>query len=333
MTSGRLVQQGREGGRGMVAVTYIPRTTDHEPSPASSHGWEASTSGRVAVAPSTRVLFLTAQLDPQTQGLIGYLAGKGFHIESGRPTLERVGSEGPAAAVAIIDCTGVALSTCRALSQGRPWLQRIPVILLIDRKQIPLLSELVRAGVADFAIKPVAREELEARLLLRLSWGAPADHGQPATHRPIPGSEGPAPRALRPRAPGPLAAPLCLEIDDAARTVSLAGQPVSLTAKEFDLLALLASDPGRVFPVQDILAHLWPCCPRADAADVVQYAHRLRRKLHACDDQWEWLVNVRGFGYKLDCSRHSLFAVPTPGPGGLPAPPGADGDGPAPNPP
>ncbi len=312
----------------MVAVTFVPRNTGGELPLGSIHGGEAPTSGQLPVA-NRRVLFLTAQLDPQTQALIGYLKGRGFHVESGRPILERPESESPEAAIAIVDCAGLASSACRTLSKGRPWLQRIPVILLIDRKQTSLLSALVHAGVGDFVIKPVALEELEARLLLRLS---PGGTGGPATYHPIPGPEGPAARALPPRTSDPLAAPLRLEIDVAGREVWLAGQPVSLTAKEFDLLALLASDPGRVFLVQDILAQLWTNCPRADAADVAQYAHRLRRKLHACNDQWEWLVNVRGIGYKLDCDRHSSFVAPAPQPTGLQAPSGADFEGPVPNP-
>ena len=55
-----------------------------------------------------------------------------------------------------------------------------------------------------------------------------------------------------------LGAPLRLQIDPLARTVMLDGVPVTLGGRAFDLLALLASQPGRVFTVDELLAGVWP---------------------------------------------------------------------------
>lgn len=76
---------------------------------------------------------------------------------------------------------------------------------------------------------------------------------------------------------------------------------VALTPKEFELLCLLASQPGRVYSDEEILNHLWPGNESATTAHVAQYVHRVRKKI--CDDPThpQVLINVKRFGYKLNC--------------------------------
>jgi len=116
-------------------------------------------------------------------------------------------------------------------------------------------------------------------------------------------------RVLVPSAPEAASAPArpnapvkCLGelvIDEGGKWVEVRGERVELSPKEFELLSLLASEPGRVFSNQEILAHVWPESPLATAQDVKQYIYFLRQKLEKNPKRPELILTVRGFGYKL----------------------------------
>lgn len=89
-------------------------------------------------------------------------------------------------------------------------------------------------------------------------------------------------------------------IDDEAKEVRLHGRLVNLSPKEYDLLRLLASRPGRVFSNAEILQAVWP--DRADegtSEDVKKYIYFLRGKIEADPENPRLIHTVRGFGYKL----------------------------------
>jgi len=80
-----------------------------------------------------------------------------------------------------------------------------------------------------------------------------------------------------------------------------AGQPLRLTPKQFALLGVLASEPGRVFAEAEILAAAWPDARYADARDIKQYVYLLRQRLERIRPGGrEVIVTVPGFGYRLD---------------------------------
>ena len=88
-----------------------------------------------------------------------------------------------------------------------------------------------------------------------------------------------------------------LVVDPSTRRVSLAGEPVHLSAKEFALLHALALDPTRVYPRADLLRDVWGYLAPGATRTVDAHACRLRRKLAGGGRQW--VVNVRGVGYRL----------------------------------
>lgn len=91
-----------------------------------------------------------------------------------------------------------------------------------------------------------------------------------------------------------------LELDHGQKTVRLAGKPVRVTPKQFALLALLISEPGRVFSEAEILEAAWPNSPYADAKDIKQYVYLVRRRLADADPAAKALIEtVPGFGYRL----------------------------------
>ncbi len=90
-----------------------------------------------------------------------------------------------------------------------------------------------------------------------------------------------------------------LFIDDKGKTVKIRGETVSLSPKEYELLQLLALEPGRVFADREIIEHLWPGSSFARPSDVQKYIYLLRKKVERDPQNPEIVLTVRGFGYKL----------------------------------
>lgn len=86
-----------------------------------------------------------------------------------------------------------------------------------------------------------------------------------------------------------------LVVDRGRRRVELDGQPVELTAKEFDLLAVLAEEPGRVLPRQELLSRVWDPIWHGSGKTLDVHVSGLRRKLGDAD----LIETVRGVGYRL----------------------------------
>jgi DNA-binding response OmpR family regulator len=148
----------------------------------------------------------------------------------------------------------------------------LPVIVVSGRgSEVDRVRGLAR-GADDYVAKPFSYAELVARIraVLRRTDGR-SDRG-----------------ALR---VGELA------IDPLTRRVSVAGEPVHLSNKEFSLLQKLASDPTRVFLKDDLLRELWGFMAPAATRTLDAHACRLRRKLRGSPRPF--VLTVRGVGYRL----------------------------------
>jgi DNA-binding response OmpR family regulator len=127
-------------------------------------------------------------------------------------------------------------------------------------------------GCDDYVIKPFSYQELQARVVALLRRGQ---------HRPGSGK-------LR---VGPL------ELDPISRRVSLRGEELRLSKKEFALLRALASDPERVFTREELLRGVWGFRSQGYTRTLDSHASRLRKKL--ARDGERYIVNVWGVGYRL----------------------------------
>jgi DNA-binding response OmpR family regulator len=153
----------------------------------------------------------------------------------------------------------------------RPADVRLPVILMgCDRHELEVVRNL-SLGADDYIVKPFSYPELlaRARALLR----------RVAMHT--------VPRAKPVQVAG-------LTIDPAARSVTVDGRRVSLTAKTYALLVKLASDPTRVFTKQELLRELWGLRTSASTRTLDTHCCRLRHALGA-----SFVRNVWGVGYRL----------------------------------
>jgi DNA-binding response OmpR family regulator len=90
-----------------------------------------------------------------------------------------------------------------------------------------------------------------------------------------------------------------LTIDDTSRQVTIAERPLHLTSSEYGILMLLARHPGKAFSRQAILAALWDESPVGDERAIDVHIHNMREKIEPDPKNPEYLLTVRGFGYRL----------------------------------
>jgi DNA-binding response OmpR family regulator len=91
-----------------------------------------------------------------------------------------------------------------------------------------------------------------------------------------------------------------LEVDPRSREVSLAGAPLSLTPKEFDLLLHFASNPRAVYSRLRLLDEVWDVAFDGDPATVTVHIRRLREKIEEDPSHPRRLVTVWGVGYRFE---------------------------------
>ena len=148
----------------------------------------------------------------------------------------------------------------------------VPIVVLTGRAgELDRLRGFDR-GCDDYVLKPFSYQELQARVVALLRRGQ---------RRPGPGK-------LR---VGPL------ELDPLSRRVSLRGQELKLSKKEFALLRALASDPTRVFTREELLRGVWGYRSLGHTRTLDSHASRLRKKLARDGDKY--IVNVWGVGFRL----------------------------------
>ena len=91
-----------------------------------------------------------------------------------------------------------------------------------------------------------------------------------------------------------------IELDDREKLVKLDGEPVSLTPKEYDILKLLMSNPGRVYSPKDIYRQVWNDLPFGSENTVAVHIRHLREKLEINPAEPRYLKVVWGQGYKME---------------------------------
>ena len=91
----------------------------------------------------------------------------------------------------------------------------------------------------------------------------------------------------------------CLEISARTREVSKAGEPLRLTAKEFDLLWFLGNHPRQVFSRDQLMDRVWGYEAALDTGTVTVHVRRLREKIEDDASRPRFLQTVWGVGYRF----------------------------------
>ena len=192
---------------------------------------------------------------------------------------------------------------CRAVREH----SAVPILLLSARgEEIDRVVGL-EIGADDYLTKPFAMRELVARVRAMLrrnrmvkelavragdavsSEGAPSGTAAPErVEAPGPGSEAQAPQVVGP-----------IEIDHPRRAVRVRGKDVTLTSKEFDLLAYLVKHPGIVLSRDALLREVWGYQHRVDTRTVDVHIRWLRQKIEEYPSEPVLIMTVRGHGYRF----------------------------------
>ncbi|MFC5531828.1 response regulator [Cohnella yongneupensis] len=90
-----------------------------------------------------------------------------------------------------------------------------------------------------------------------------------------------------------------MEIDYRTLEVRLNGERLNLSVKEFELLSVLARDPNRVFPLEELYRRVWQTESMGDTRTLMVHISNLRKKLEADPSRPRWIRTVRGFGYRF----------------------------------
>ena len=91
-----------------------------------------------------------------------------------------------------------------------------------------------------------------------------------------------------------------MTIDKADRIVKVNDIPVELTSREFDLLAFLASNKGRIFTKKQIYTQVWENEYAFDDSNIMSFISKLRKKIEPDPDNPFYILTVRGVGYRFN---------------------------------
>jgi two-component system, OmpR family, KDP operon response regulator KdpE len=161
------------------------------------------------------------------------------------------------------------IEVCRRI---RTW-SEVPVLVLSADGAEDRKVEALGDGADDYMTKPFGMRELNARLLVALRHAAAGDdHGTQLDVGP-------------------------LHLDLVHYEATMHGEPLDLTAKEFDFLAYLAQNVGKVCTRQMILERVWGPQYARETHYLKVYAYRIRRKLH--DESGDFLQSDPSVGYRL----------------------------------
>jgi DNA-binding response OmpR family regulator len=171
------------------------------------------------------------------------------------------------------DLDGV--EVCRRLRSALP--ASVLVILTARQEEMDVVVGL-DAGADDYLTKPIRLGELLARVRAHLRRGAPAGPRPPVTVGD-------------------------LTVDIAGRRATLGGQEVVLRAKEFDLLARLAEQPGIAVSREKLMAEVWDAHWYGSTKTLDVHIAAVRRKLASAagpDAEVPRIATLRGHGYRLE---------------------------------
>jgi phosphate regulon transcriptional regulator PhoB len=221
---------------------------------------------------------LVVEDEPDIRALIvHHLAREGFRCRvagSGADALARVKATPPDLVVLDLMLPGMdGLEVCRRL-RADPSTAGVPIIMLTAKADEVDRVVGLEMGADDYVVKPFSPKELVARVRAVLRRVRPGE-------------------ASRPLAAGGVS------LDSARHLVTVAGQPVELTPKEFDLLHALLEAAGRVLSREHLLNRVWGYAhaDEIESRTVDVHIRRLRAKLGVEERR---ITTIKGVGYRFE---------------------------------
>jgi len=170
------------------------------------------------------------------------------------------------------------LAVCREIREKAPY---IPILMLTAKDDVVDKVLGLEMGADDYITKPFSLRELEARIksVLRRARNVTRTEGAESEATIVRGR---------------------LRMDPAKREVTVGDREVELTPKEFDLLRLFATNPGRVFPRKYLLEKIWDYSYEGYDRTIDSHINRLRAKIEDNPENPTMVLTVWGIGYKFN---------------------------------
>jgi two-component system, OmpR family, alkaline phosphatase synthesis response regulator PhoP len=171
------------------------------------------------------------------------------------------------------------LSVCRSLYADNNT-NNIPILMLTARGEVLDKVLGLEMGADDYMTKPFSPRELVARVkaILRRTGKSTAEKNNKGAKKIYLGE---------------------VAIDAERFTVTLEGKKLDFTPKEFELLRILASSPGKVFTREFLLENIWGYDFYGDTRTVDVHIRHIRQKIEPTPDSPKYIETIRGVGYKV----------------------------------
>jgi len=163
------------------------------------------------------------------------------------------------------------LELCKRIRAG----SQLPIIILSVKGEERTKVQALDAGADDYVTKPVGMNELTARVRANLRRRPAAEAPQLLEHGE-------------------------LVIDRAARRVTVRGEVIRLTPKEFDVLVFLAQQPGKVVTHRALLGAVWGGGSTEQVEYLRVFINRLRKKLQVAPDSPRFIATEPWVGYRFE---------------------------------
>lgn len=207
-------------------------------------------------------------------GLLDGLSGGTFetrHVSTGAAALEALTEFSPEIVLLDLGLPDIdGTEVCRKMRT----VSAVPIIVVSARDEEIDRVVALEIGADDYVVKPFGMRELIARIRAVVRRTGSSENEAPIVNERVFGS---------------------LIIDVRTQKVSLAGEDIHVTAKEFELLEYLSSDPGAVFKRSDILHDVWDTNWYGTSKTLDAHIAAIRKKLGNA----AWIESVRGVGFRF----------------------------------
>lgn len=185
--------------------------------------------------------------------------------------------------IVILDVMLPGMNGFELCEEIREYSQTVPILMLSAKCDIVDKRVGFKSGADDYLGKPFEQEELLLRIEALLRRRMPDAKKS--------SSESSSKGFIKPVED--------LVVDLERFEVIVRGQPVSLTAKEFQIVKLLAGHPGKVFTREDIIRGVWGEDYQANSISIPTFVRHIREKIELDPSDPQLLQTVFGFGYRL----------------------------------
>ncbi|MBQ9517257.1 MAG: response regulator transcription factor [Eubacterium sp.] len=157
----------------------------------------------------------------------------------------------------------------------------IPILLVSAKKDDFDKIKGLGLGADDYIVKPFSPSELTARVIAHIS----------RYERLTSAKDNAAGRVIEAGS---------MTIDTGSHRVFVKGEEILFTNKEFDILACLAENPDTIFNKEELFERIWQYDSMGETSTVTVHVNRIRDKIFAVDDDFEYIHTVWGKGYRFN---------------------------------